>query len=313
MSFSTDIKQEIANIELNDKEAKAMLSSLIQLTSSLTISNGALGIIVRSESPTTSKRILSLLKRIYKVDTKLQISKKMNLKKNYVYTIEIHEKAKDILIDLGLYDDEKGLLEHPPRELIENEKCLKAYLAGVFLAYGTCNNPSTSNYHLEVSLPEESFGNFIIKQIARIDIEAKMVERKKRFIVYVKKADYVSDFLAFIGAHSARLRFEDERIARDMKNSVSRIDNCEIANEVKTIRAANKQLEAIQVIIDEGKYEKVEEKIRNVMDLRMKYQDYSLLELCDAYLSNYGEVVSKSGMKHRLNKIEAIAKELQND
>ena len=313
MSFSTDIKQEIANIELSDKQAKAMLSSLIQLTSSLTISNGSLGLIVRSESPTTSKRILSLLKRVYKVDTKLQISKKLNLKKNYVYTIEIHEKTKDILIDLGLYDEEKGLLEHPPRELIDNDDCLKAYLAGVFLAYGTCNSPSTSNYHLELSLPEESYGSFIIKQIARIEIDAKMVERKKRFIVYMKKADYVSDFLAAIGAHSARLRFEDERIARDMKNSVSRIDNCEIANEVKTIRAANKQIEAIQIIISEGKYDSTEEKIRNVMDLRMKYQDYSLLELCDAYLSNYGEVVSKSGMKHRLNKIEAIAKDLQND
>ena len=106
------------------------------------------------------------------------------------------------------------------------------------------------------------------------------------------------------------LRFEDERISRDMKNSISRMDNCEIANEVKTIRAASKQIEYINKIKESGKYELIDEKLRNVMDLRLKYQDYSLLELCDAYQKNYGDIVSKSGMKHRLNKIESIAQDI---
>ena len=310
MSFTTSIKQEIANNELKSHCAKAQLSALIQLTSSLTISNGSLGILVRSESPTTSKRVLSLLKKLYKVDTKLQIAKKTNLKKNNVYTINIEKKGKQILEDLGLYSS-RGLLSHPSHELVAKDCCASSYIAGAFLAYGTCNDPSKTNYHLEISLPEKSNATFIVKLISKFGITAKITERRNRFVVYVKKADYVSDFLALIGAYDCRLEFENERISRDMKNSLSRIDNCEIANEVKTIRAAAKQIEYINIIKEAGKYDTIEEKLRNVMELRLKYQEASLLELCDAYQKNYGDIVSKSGMKHRLNKIEAIALDIK--
>ena len=310
MSFTTDIKQEIANNELKSHCAKAELSALIQLTSSLTISKGNLGILVRSESPTTSKRVIYLLKKLYKVDTSLQIAKKTNLKKNNVYTIEIKEKGREILEDLGLYSS-RGLLSHPSADLVSRSCCARAYLAGAFLAYGTCNDPSKTNYHLEISLAEKSNASFIVKLIARFDIVAKITERRNRFVVYMKKADYVSDFLILIGASESRLRFEDERISRDMKNSISRMDNCEIANEVKTLRAATKQIEYINIIKESGKYELLDEKLKNVIDLRLKYQDYSLLELCEAYQKNYGDIVSKSGMKHRLNKIESIAQDIE--
>lgn len=310
MSFTTDIKQEIAKNELSNHCAKAELSALIKLTSSLTISSGKLGILVRSESPTTSKRILFLLKKLYKVDTKLQIAKKTNLKKNNVYTINIESKAKQILEDLGLYST-KGLLAHPNQKLIVKDCCAKAYLAGAFLAYGSCNDPSKTNYHLEISLPEESHAIYIAKAIKRFGIIAKITKRRNRYIVYMKKADYVSDFLATIEASNCRLEFENERITRDMKNSISRIDNCEIANEVKTIKAASKQVASIKIIKNSNKYDLLDEKLKNVMELRLKHQDYSLLELCNAYQKNYGDIVSKSGMKHRLNKIESIAKEIE--
>lgn len=309
MSFTTAIKQEIANNELKEHCLKAQLSALIQLTSSLTISNNNLGILVRSESPTTSKRIVFLLKKLYKVEINLQIAKKTNLKKNNVYTIEISNRGKEILEDLGLYS-KRGLLSRPTYDLVSRECCTKAYLAGAFLAYGTCNDPSKTNYHLEISLIDESNANFIVKMISRFDIVAKISIRRNRYVVYMKRADYISDFLAIIGANNARLEFENERISRDMKNSLSRIDNCEIANEVKTIRAANNQLEYINKIIKSGKFDKLPEKLRNVCELRIKYQDYSLLELCDAYQKNYGDVVSKSGMKHRINRIQEIAEDL---
>lgn len=310
MSFTTDIKQEIANNELAIHCEKAQLSALIQLTSSLTISNGNLGILVRSESPTTSKRVVYLLKKLYKVDTDLQIAKKTNLKKNNVYTINVSQNGREILEDLGLYSS-RGLLSHPSHELVAKDCCAQAYLAGAFLAYGTCNSPTKTNYHLEISLNEKSNASFIVKLLSRFEIIAKITERRNKFVVYLKKADYVSDFLALIGANNCRLEFENERISRDMKNSLSRIDNCEIANEIKTIRAASKQVEYINIIKESGKYELLDEKLRNVMDLRLKYQEYSLLELCDAYLKNYGVVVSKSGMKHRLNKIEMIAQDIE--
>lgn len=310
MSFTTDIKQEIANRDLEKHCKKAQLSALIQLTSSLKISKGNLGIIIRSESPTTSKRVMYLLKDLYKVDTTLQVAKKTNLKKNNVYTIEIDSDGKRILEDLELYTN-RGLESHPGYSIVAKTCCASAYLAGAFLAYGSCNDPQNSSYHLEISLTELDYANYIVKMISRFDMQAKIARRRNRYIVYLKKADYVSSFLALIGAHDAMMRFEDERIGRDLKNSVSRIDNCEIANEVKTIRAAQRQVEYMQRIIDYGKYEKLNEKLRNVLDIRMKYQDYSLLELCDAYQRTYGDVISKSGMKHRLNKLETMAENLE--
>lgn len=312
MSFTTEIKQEIANNKLEPHCAKAQLSALIQLTSSLTISSNGLGLLVRSESPTTSKRIVYLLKQLYKVDTKLQIAKKTNLKKNNVYTIEINDRASEIMENLGLYNS-KGLQSKPSYDIVSKNCCAANYLAGAFLAYGSCNSPLNRNYHLEISLSELEHANYIVKLISRFDIQTKITKRRSRYIVYMKKADYISNFLALISAHTAMMNFEDERIERDFVNSNSRINNCELANEVKTINASSKQVEQIEKIIESGIYEKINEKLRNVMDLRMKYQDYSLLELCEAYQKVYGDTISKSGMKHRLNKIEAIAQDLNED
>ena len=310
MSFTTDIKQEISKRITETHCRKAELSALIKLTSSLTISSGNLGFVVRSENPTTAKRIVFLLKELYDANTELQIYKKTNLKKNNVYTIEVHEQGREILADLDIYND-KGLQAHPRYELIMRNCCAASYLAGAFLAYGACNDPQNPNYHLEISLPEIENANFLVKLLFRFQLEAKIVKRRNRYIVYVKKADHVSDFLALIGAHDAMMRFEDERIGRDLKNSVRRIDNCEIANEVKTLKAAQKQIENMQKIIEKGKYEALPEKLRNVIDVRLKYQDASLLELCEAYQKNYGEAISKSGMKHRLNRIDSLAEHLE--
>lgn len=309
MSYTTQIKQEIANNDLYDHCKRAQLSALIQLTSSLTLSKGGMGILVRSESPTTAKRTLALLKDMYGVKTKLQVAKKTNLKKNNVYTIEIYDGARTILEDLGLFTD-KGLQSHPSYSVVSRDCCARAYLGGAFLAYGSCNDPQNISYHLEISMSDIEHGNFVVKLLSRFNIEAKITKRRNKYIVYIKKADYVSNFLALIGAHDSMMIFENERIGRDLKNSVSRIDNCEIANEVKTIRAAQKQVTFLQKIKDSNEYEKLDEKLKNVVDIRLKYQDYSLLELCDAYQSLYGTVISKSGMKHRLNRLENIAEGL---
>ncbi|MBQ2506306.1 MAG: DNA-binding protein WhiA, partial [Erysipelotrichaceae bacterium] len=158
---------------------------------------------------------------------------------------------------------------------------------------------------------ELEYANFIVKMISRFDMKAKIVKRRSRYIVYLKKADYVSNFLAAIRAHDAMMRFEDERITRDLKNSLSRIDNCEIANVEKSIRAGQKQLAAIQKLIEKDVFDHIGEKLMNVADIRVRYPESSLLELCDYYQKNYGEAISKSGMKHRLNKIESIADSLE--
>ena len=229
---------------------------------------------------------------------------------NNVYNIEIKQKARDILEDLSLMN-QSSIQSHPGYEIVSRNCCAASYLAGAFLAYGSCNDPQNPNYHLEISLAKIDYANFIVKLISKFDMQAKIVKRRNRYIVYLKKADYISNFLTLIGAHDAMLRFEDERIGRDLKNSLSRIDNCEIANEEKIIRAGERQINYINKIIESGKFNKLPEKLKNVADIRIRYPESSLLELCDYYQKAFGEVVSKSGMKHRLNKLENIAEALE--
>ena len=312
MSFTQDIKQEIANAELKKHCEKAQLCALIQLTGSLTISNGGWGLLIRSENPTTAKRVVFLLKDLYSVNTNLQVGKKTNLKKNNVYTIETDEKVREILEDLTLMN-QGNIQSHPSAEVVSKECCAKNYLAGAFLAYGSCNDPQNTNYHLEISLARIEHANFIVKLISRFDMQAKIVKRRSRYVVYMKKADYISDFLALIGAHDSMMRFEDERIARDLRNSMSRMDNCEIANEQKIIRAGERQVDYINKIVETGNFKKLPDKLKNVADIRLRYPESSLNELCDYYQKAYGEVVSKSGMKHRLNKIESFAEALEDE
>ncbi|MDD5791829.1 MAG: DNA-binding protein WhiA [Erysipelotrichaceae bacterium] len=309
MSFTSEIKQELCYNELKDCCNKAELCGLIEMTSSLSIDNRKWSLVARSENPTTAKRIFSLIRKCYSADVELIMAQKTNLRKNNVYTIKINEDPINLLTDLGLYSS-KGFLTHPSYTVVQKDCCARAYMAGIFLAYGSCNSPSKSNYHLEISLSDEDQANFAIKILSRFNIIAKVTKRRGRYVVYIKKADLISDFLRMIGAQESLMNFENTRINRDFMNSWVRLDNCEIANEVKSISAARKQVEYMKKIMDSGKYNTLDDKLRAVIDLRMAHPESSLLELCDHYQKKHGVNISKSGLKHRLNKIEAIAKEL---
>ena len=310
MSFTTEIKQEVAYSTLKNCCSKAELSALVQLTSSISISNRQFNLLIRSENPTTAKRIVALLKKLYKVNTDLTILKKTKLKKNNVYTVVVSENVRDILIDLGLFTENKGLLTHPTYNIVSKECCGRAYIAGAFIAYGSCNPPTNSNYHLEISIGDLDHANFLVKLLSRFNFEAKISKRRNRYIVYIKRADVIADFLKLIGANESLLNFENIRIDRDFVQSQKRVENCLIANEIKTIKAANEQMEYINIIKDVNKEDKLDEKTKTVFDLRIKYPEASLIELTKAYEKKTGTKISKSGLKHRLNKIEAFASTL---
>jgi len=309
MSYTTEIKQEVAFNKLKDCCARAELSALIKLTSSLSISNRQLQLIVRSENPTTAKRVITLVKQLYPIQTKLEIIQKTNLKKNNVYTVNIVHDARIILEDLGLYSS-KGLLNHPSYQIVLKDCDARAYIAGCFLAYGSCNSPSNTNYHLEISVSEEEHARFILKLTDRFIKGAKISKRRNKYIIYIKRAELISDFLRLIGASDSVMKFEDARINRDLRTGLVRTENCIIANIAKTISAAEKQIEAIDVIKKANKFEMLPEKIKNAAIIRYENPETSLQELCCLYQKRYGDVISKSGYKHRLNKIEEIAEKL---
>ncbi|MFV0380010.1 MAG: DNA-binding protein WhiA [Anaerorhabdus sp.] len=306
MSFTQEVKQEIAHNELRDCCKRAKLSALIQFCSVLNISHGGLNLVVTTENATTAKNILQLLKSAYSVNTELSVIKKMKLKKNNIYQIKVFNKAKVILEDLGLYST-RGLLDKPLLSIVVKECCARAYLAGAFMASGSVNAPTTSNYHLEISTNNVSHANFVVKLMERFYLPAKIVTRRKNEVVYLKAADKIGDFLRCIAAFNALMKFEDIRIQRDFKNSLTRLDNCELANEVKTHEAAQKQLKDIELIESCGYLKQLDEKLIEIVELRKENPQYSLNELSKEYEKKTGILMSKSGMKHRLKKIELLA------
>lgn len=302
MSFTTDVKSEIATSTLNACCQKAQCAALIQLCSSMVLSSQGMQIQIKTENATTAKRIWILLKELYKCQMELSVLRKMNLKKNNIYAIKVVTLSKEILNDLGLLTDQ-GLQDHPLRKMVGKECCARAYLSGAFMATGSVNSPHKSNYHLEIVTQEYSHALFVQKLMFRFDLPAKHIERRKQHVVYLKASDKISDFLRLSGANNSVLDFEDIRIQRDFHNSLTRLDNCEVANEMKTLQAGKKQVEYIEILQKAGVLDNLEDKLKDVAYLRIEFPEASLNELCNEYELRTGAVMSKSGMKHRLTKI----------
>ena len=310
MSFTTEVKSEIAANDLKECCQKAQLSALIKMCSTLTFSSLKMVLVIKTENATIAKRILKMLKDQFDVETELSVLRKMNLKKNYIYQIRVLSHVKEILDELGILTD-KGLQDHPAYLLVKKDCCARAYLAGAFMAGGSVNAPTKANYHMEIACLEESHAVFIQKMMQRFDLPSKIIERRKHQVVYCKQADKIADFLRCIAASEALMKFEDIRITRDFRNNLTRLDNCELANEVKTIAAATKQVEDILMLQELGMLDHMDEKFKEVAYLRLNCPEASLNELTEAYEEETGVTISKSGMKHRLKKLTDLADDIR--
>ena len=310
MSFTSEVKAEIGQVELKPCCLKAQLAAMLQVDATLTIVNQQFKLHFKTENPTTAKRFWVLLKQRYDINPELSITKQTKLKKNHVVSVLVNDQVKEILTDLQLWDA-KGLHDVVNRQVVSKECCARAYLAGAFLASGSVNSPSKSNYHLEIALHNEELGKFVSKLMHRFDLPAKVITRRNQSVVYLKASDKISDFLRAIAAHQAVMKFEDIRIQRDFKNSLTRLDNCEVANEVKTMKAALKQIEDIELIQLVGRFELLEPKLKEVALLRQQFPEASFNELSETYQQQTGTNMSKSGMKHRFNKIAGIADKIR--
>lgn len=312
MSFTTEVKAEISMNQLHACCAKAQLSALIQMCASLSFTNQGMALEIKSENVNTAKRILKLLKERYQVSAQLSVMRKMKLKKNNIYILRINDRAVDILKDLQILDEE-GLRSHPQKDMVYEECCARAYLAGAFLAGGSVNSPQTANYHLEIVANSKVQAEFLLTLMKRFELPAKYIHRRNQEVVYLKASDKISDFLRCIGASDALFAFEDSRIQRDFMNSLTRLDNCELANEMKTISAGKKQLEDIAWIEAYRGLDTLPLKLQQAAALRRMNPEASLNELCDAYYEQTGETISKSGMKHRLAKLKELASQYRNE
>ena len=309
MSFTSEVKSEVSKNELHPCCQRAQLAALVQFCSNLIISEQKFRLDIVTQNPTVAKRIISLLKPRYGVQTQLAVLKQQNFKKRNSYELKVYQEVKTILEDLTLW--ERGLNEHPNSSLLSKKCCARAYLAGAFLAAGSINSPLSSNYHLEISCQQPRLADFIIKLLGRFAITAKKIQRRSRSVVYLKQSEKISDFLRLIGAMDSLMKFEDFRIQRDYINNLSRLDNCDIANEIKIQRSAAKQTEDIALVLSSYDKTDLDVKLVEIIELRTAYPEASFRELSELYQQRYFQTISKSGIRHRLNKVGEIADKLR--
>ncbi|MBT2583701.1 DNA-binding protein WhiA [Planococcus sp. ISL-109] len=309
MSFASETKKEMTQIEVDDCCGKAELSAMIRMNGTLSFSNRQLSLDIQTENAAIARRIYTLLKRFYKAyPVELLVRKKMRLKKNNVYICRLREGSKLVLEDLLILSEGFQFQQDISPDLIETTCCKRAYLRGAFLAGGSVNNPETSSYHLEVYSSYRDHAESLVNLMNHFQLNGKMIERKKGFVTYLKEAEKISDFLNLTGAHVAMLKFEDVRILRDMRNSVNRLVNCETANLNKTIDAALRQIENIRFIDQVIGIDQLPDRLKEIARLRVEHQDVTLKELGE--MVSAGKV-SKSGVNHRLRKIDEIAESLR--
>ncbi|KPG69836.1 DNA-binding protein WhiA [Enterococcus sp. RIT-PI-f] len=307
MSFAAEVKKELTTLEVHREHAKAELAALIRMNGSLSINNQQFVLNVQTENAAIARRIYSLLKDHYDVRSELLVRRKMKLKKNNVYIVRLKQDTKRVLLDLDIMD---GMMfnSHVSDEIMGNTQKMRSYLRGAFMASGSINNPETSRYHLEIYSIYEEHNQDICDMLNAYGLNARPLERRNGSIAYLKGAEKIADFLTLIGATNSMLKFEDVRIVRDMRNSVNRLVNCETANMNKTIDAASKQIDNIEFIQNRVGLQALPDKLQEIAALRLEHPEVSLKELGEMIPSG---AISKSGINHRIRKINEFADRLR--
>lgn len=315
MSFSSKVKSEVCRItEMSLEEARALLSAIMKVSGSISLaSNKQFSFKVTTENPAIARLIFRTLKEHFKIHTRLLVRRSNSLKKNNVYMIIITEKMglRDFLYDIKVLDDKEDIMSinyTVPMELIDTVLTRKAYIRGAFLGAGSISNPEKT-YHLEFVTHNEGYAKELSRVINYYDLNSKVIQRKNSYIVYLKEGDQIVDVLNIIGAHSNLLYLENVRIMKEMRNNVNRLVNCETANLSKTVNAAVRQIRCIRIIENEIGLQRLPDNLREVAELRLKYPDEALKDLG----MMLDPQVGKSGVNHRLRKIEKIANEIYKD
>lgn len=302
MSFSTYIKDELVSLELLDK--KSLLKGMLQVNGSINLSSSGLHLEYKTKNENVKNLLVSLIKDVYKVDTEVQELREVRLNKDLYYKILINQGASLILRDLNIMqskeDSQYSLKKDLPEEINRIE-----YLKGAFLSGGSVNDPQTFTYHLEIQTFNTIVASNLRDLMNTFYLGAKISKNRRGFIVYLKSAERVSDFIRTIGASEALLYFENLRIERDLSNSINRVINCEVANQKKVQETASRQIKEIDEVL---KYygESLKKTLVEAINLRKAYPDDSLQELSNKSEEHLKHFISRSALSHRLREIHEL-------
>jgi len=306
MSFTSNIKNEISNIEYGESEKMSELSAILNIGVKILDDSFE----IYTENISVARRIYKLIKEVYHVDIDMDTSGINSLRKNKLVLLMIKEKVNLILEDLSIIKDNKRLFI-PSKYLVDDIKDKQAYLRGIFEICGSINDPKTSRYHAEFVISNYDTAEFVNNLLNEFSFNSKVIKRDKNYMVYIKESEKISDFIKMLNATTSLFYYEDIRIYRDHKNMTNRLNNCEQANVDKSINASREQLELIEKLKNIRDFDLLDEKIKNICIYKEKYPDSSMAELAEIISSETEIPITKSCINHRFRKIKEIIMEYE--
>lgn len=308
-SYASEVKNELARVIDGSECCKAAeLAALMRMDGTVLIGgNNNLGINFTTENAAVARKVLILFKSGFQLTTEVVVSRARRLKKHNAYLLKVRPSplVTDLLSALGLLRAD-SMFTGSDTEGLRKVCCRRAYLRGAFLGGGSVNRPE-GEYHLELVTGNREFAETLLRLMKHFGLPAGLTDRKNDNIVYLKDGDAITSFLRIIGAHQALLEFENVRVVKEMRNQVNRLVNCETANLQKTVNAAVRQTENIKKIARLLGLHKLPPALRETAELRLAYPSAALQEL----VAVLDHKVSRSGLNHRLRKLEQIALELE--
>lgn len=305
MSFAEEVKNEVAHLKPeNEACCRAELTALLCMGGSLILgSHGAIGLEFSTSNNAVARKALVMWRSLYPTDRpEVRVRQGLRLRKKNYYILRMppSKESTKMLHELSIIPTQTEFsalaLTQPDGQ--------RAFLRGAFMGGGSVNQPK-GDYHLELVTGSENFARQLLRIMRHFHLPAKITDRKGDYLVYMKEGNGVSNFLQYIGATQAYLKFESVRVMKGMRNNVNRVVNCETANLQKTVDAAFRQRQAITCIQESGLYRRLAPKLREAAELRLANPESSMGEL--AALSG----LTKSGLSHRFKKITDIAKNIK--
>lgn len=309
MSFSSEIKDEVAKIKVEDY--KIILSELAGITPMcgiLNFKNNKISMEYITENAPVARRIFTFLRRSFGFDVEVKNVRSTQLKKNVFIIYISQDESCRLLLDELKYI--KGasvfMINYVPTDLIKTSNEKKAYIRGAFMGSGSITDPK-KGYHLEFVSENESNAYFLRDTINEFGLKSKVIMRKEKYIIYIKDSEQISDFLSLIGAYNSVLNYENVRVIKEMRNNVNRIVNCETANLNKTVKSSYDQVEDIKLIEREIGIENLDEDLKAIAKIRLENRSMSLNDIANSLEPK----LSKSTVNYRFKKLRRIANKLR--
>lgn len=312
MSFSSEVKEELSRQVSTSRHCQlAELAAIICFLGRLeTDVDGEVQLCLQTENETVIRKCFTLLEKTFNINADvLQISLGEGKGHTYTTLVEGRDEVVKILQAVKMKDEygmEQAVRKGPNPLIIKNACCKRAFLRGAFLSVGSMSDPGKS-YHMEFVCIFEEGAEQLKQLIQGFQVEAKIVSRKKYYVVYLKEGTGIVDLLNIMEAHISLMDFENYRIVKEMRNSINRKVNCETANITKTVNASSRQIEDILLIRERYGFQNLSDSLRETAELRLEYPDATLKELGQILTPPMG----KSGMNHRLRKLSEIADKLR--